>query len=82
MFGAAHLEEVEGNNLAGVIDAGYRGEIKVVVHNLSDVDYDVIKGQKIAQMLIQQIESPELIEVNDLDDTSRGDGGFGSTGLH
>lgn len=69
------------HNLAGVIDAGYRGEIKVVVHNLSDVDYQVLKGQKIAQLLIQKIEQPTLVEVDELDETTRADGGFGSTGL-
>lgn len=67
--------------MAGVIDSGYRGEIKIVVKNLSDELYTVEKGKKIAQMLIQPIERRDIIEVKELDDTVRGDGGFGSTGL-
>ena len=67
--------------MAGVVDSGYRGEIKIVVHNLSDKDYLVEKGNKIAQMLIQRIEQKELLEVEELDETQRGEGGFGSSGL-
>ena len=66
--------------MAGVIDAGYRGEIKVVVHNLSKTSYTIESGTKIAQMLIQPVERPVLAEVNELDETRRGTGGFGSTG--
>jgi|SRR3989338_4261873 len=66
--------------MGGVIDAGYRGEIKVVLHNLSDKTFHIEKGAKIAQMLIQTIEQKRIEEVNELDETSRGDGGFGSTG--
>ena len=69
------------HRLAGVIDSGYRGEIKVVMINLGDEPFVVEKGKKIAQMLIQPVVSAEIIEVDDLDDTSRGEGGFGSTGL-
>ena len=67
--------------MAGVIDSGYRGEIKILIHNLSDETYVVEAGKKIAQMLIQPIEQREIIEVNDLEETNRGEGGFGSTGL-
>ncbi|MBI2662161.1 dUTP diphosphatase [Candidatus Woesearchaeota archaeon] len=67
--------------MAGVIDASYRGEIKIVVHNLSNQDYQVEKGTKIAQMLIQKVVQKELVEVAQLDSTSRGQDGFGSTGL-
>ena len=66
--------------LAGVIDSGYRGEIKVVVQNLGSEDFEVVSGNKIAQLLIQPVFQPELVEVESLDATSRGDGGFGSTG--
>ncbi len=66
--------------LGGVIDAGYRGEIKVGVVNLSTSDYVIEAGQKIAQMLIQKVETPILVEVDELSDTARGDSGFGSTG--
>ena len=66
--------------MAGVLDAGYRGELQIVVTNLSKEIYSIKKHDKVAQMLIQRIESPELIEVDELSDTSRGEGGFGSTG--
>ena len=66
--------------MAGVIDAGYRGEVGIVLHNLGNEDFIVEKNTKIAQMLIQPIHSPEIEEVNVLDDTERGEGGFGSTG--
>ena len=67
--------------MAGVIDAGYRGEIGIVLVNLSGQDYKIEKGQKIAQMLIQKVERAEIEEVEELNETSRGAGGFGSTGL-
>lgn len=67
--------------MAGVIDAGYRGEIGIVLANLSDKDYKIEKGQKIAQMLIQKVERAEIEEARELSETKRGDGGFGSTGL-
>lgn len=66
--------------LGGVVDSGYRGEIKVVVHNLNDEDFIFEHGQKIAQMLIQKVELLDIEEVKDLSSTSRGEGGFGSTG--
>ena len=67
--------------MAGVIDSGYRGEIKILIHNLSSRPYTVQSGTKIAQMLIQPVVQNEIIEVKELDDTSRGVGGFGSTGI-
>ena len=67
--------------MAGVIDSGYRGEIKVLVHNLSNQLYLVEAGKKIAQMLIQPVEQKTITEVEDLNQTDRGEGGFGSTGL-
>ena len=68
--------------LAGVVDSGYRGEVKVVLVNLSKHDMYIKKGMRIAQMVIQKIEHPILEEVESLDETKRNDGGFGSTGLH
>lgn len=68
--------------MGGVIDAAYRGEIQVIIANLSDAPYEIQRGSKIAQLLIQKVELPEVCEVSELDDTLRGDGGFGSTGLH
>lgn len=66
--------------LGGVIDAGYRGEIRVGMINLSQKEYKIEKGHKIAQILIQKIEIPEIVESYDLSETARGDRGFGSTG--
>ena len=67
--------------LAGVVDAGYRGEVRVVMANVGREPFIVKAGMKIAQMLIQPVEAPTIVEADDLDDTSRGEGGFGSTGL-
>ena len=67
--------------MGGVIDSTYRGEVGVVIINLSDQEYQVIKNTKIAQMLIQKIENVEIEEVENLENTLRGDGGFGSSGL-
>ena len=67
-------------NLGGVVDAGYRGEIKAGVVNLSSEDYTITAGHKVAQMLIQKVERAEIKEVTELSDTTRGHGGFGSTG--
>jgi deoxyuridine 5'-triphosphate nucleotidohydrolase (dut) len=69
------------HRLAGVVDAGYRGEVKVVLANLGQEPFEITPGMKIAQMLVQPVESPEVVEVDELDKTSRGEGGFGSTGL-
>ncbi|CAA3005300.1 deoxyuridine 5 -triphosphate nucleotidohydrolase [Olea europaea subsp. europaea] len=66
---------------AGVIDADYRGPVGVILFNHSDVDFEVKTGDRIAQLIIQKIETPEVTEVDDLDSTVRGSGGFGSTGV-
>jgi dUTP pyrophosphatase len=69
------------HRLAGVIDAGYRGEVQVVMINLGTAPFAVRKGMKIAQMLVQPVVTVSVVETDSLDDTSRGQGGFGSTGL-
>lgn len=66
--------------LGGVLDAGYRGELLVGLVNLSRETYVVEKGDKVTQMLVQKVEQPEIEEVTELGETSRGAGGFGSTG--
>ncbi len=68
------------HRLAGVVDAGYRGEVRVVVVNLGREPFAVKSGMKIAQMLIQPVQAVEVVETEELDETSRGEGGFGSTG--
>ena len=67
--------------MAGVMDSGYRGEYKIVIFNTSKEDYFIKKGAKIAQLLIQPIMTAEIEQVEELSDTSRGTGAFGSTGL-
>ncbi|KAJ8458876.1 hypothetical protein OPV22_031802 [Ensete ventricosum] len=66
---------------AGVIDADYRGPIGVILFNHSDVDFEVKPGDRIAQVIIERIMTPDVVEFLDLDSTVRGDGGFGSTGV-
>jgi dUTP pyrophosphatase len=66
--------------VGNVIDAGFRGELRISVANLGGEKLVIAKGQKIAQLLIQKVELLEVVEVEDLDATSRGDGNFGSTG--
>ncbi len=69
-------------NTPGLIDSHYRGEIKLVVINLDPTEpLDIQRGERVAQLVIQRVERAELREVDDLDYTTRGDRGFGSTGL-
>lgn len=67
-------------NAPGTIDADYRGEIKVILVNLSDTDFTVQPGERIAQMVVARHEQIEWQPVDLLSETSRGEGGFGSTG--
>ena len=67
-------------NTPGTIDADYRGEIKVILVNLSDTPFEIVPGERIAQMVIARHEQVEWEQVDALDETSRGAGGFGSTG--
>ena len=67
-------------NTPGTIDADYRGELKVILANFSDTSFAVNPGDRIAQMVIAKTEQAEWVEVEELDSTERGDGGFGHTG--
>lgn len=67
-------------NKVGVIDSDYRGQIMVALHNHGVVEQTVCHGERIAQMLITPVFTPGFVEVEELDDTDRGVGGFGSTG--
>jgi dUTP pyrophosphatase len=67
-------------NTPGTIDADYRGEIKVILINLSGEVQTIQPGDRIAQMVLQKVEKIEWLETDRLDDTERGMGGFGSTG--
>ena len=67
-------------NSPGTIDADYRGEVKVILVNLSDAPFVVEDGERIAQMIVARYEQVQWAQVEVLDDTTRGAGGFGSTG--
>lgn len=64
----------------GVVDVGYTGSITVKLYNHSGMDYSVRRGDKISQLVVVKIDTPELVLVDKLADTERGNGGFGSTG--
>ena len=68
-------------NTPGTIDADYRGEIKVILVNLSNDDFTINPGERIAQMVVARYEKVEWDSVEALDETERGTGGFGSTGI-
>ena len=68
-------------NAPGTIDADYRGEIGVVLINLSDKDFVINDGERIAQLIIARYEQAELLPVEVLDETERGEGGYGHTGV-
>jgi dUTP pyrophosphatase len=68
-------------NSPGTVDADYRGEIGVILVNLSNEDFVIENGERIAQLIIAKHERAEWIEVQELSETSRGEGGFGSTGV-
>jgi dUTP pyrophosphatase len=67
-------------NSPGTVDADYRGEIKVILVNLGEQDFDIRRGDRIAQMVVAPVSAVAFVERNDLDETERGSGGFGSTG--
>lgn len=68
------------DTMAGVVDSDYRGEICVILVNLNNSPFSIMKGDRIAQGIVEVIQLAEVEEVNDLDDTARGSNGFGSTG--
>jgi dUTP pyrophosphatase len=79
--GMATRSGVTVANAPGLIDSGYRGELRVGLINHSDETYTVKPGDRIAQLVIMAVESVEYMEVPTLDETTRGSGGFGSTGM-
>ena len=68
-------------NTPGTIDSGYRGEVGVILVNLGDAGFAVKKGDKIAQIVVAPVTQPQIVETADVDETDRGAGGFGSTGV-
>ena len=78
--GLAYKHGITVLNSPGTIDADYRGEIKVLLVNLSNEAFEIVPGERIAQMVVAKYTKVEFIEVENLSDTKRGEGGFGSTG--
>jgi dUTP pyrophosphatase len=68
-------------NTPGTIDADYRGEIKIIMINLSNTNFELVPGERIAQMVVSRFEQVEWEETDSLSDSDRGAGGFGSTGV-
>ena len=79
--GLAAKSQISVLNTPGTIDADYRGELKVILINLSDKVFVVEKGLRIAQMVLSPVIKAKLKEVSELENTERGSGGFGSTGI-
>ena len=67
-------------NAPGTIDSGYRGEVRVVLHNLGKNSFHIKRGMRIAQIAIRPVPNVRFVEVDELAESERGDGGFGSTG--
>jgi dUTP pyrophosphatase len=78
--GRALREGLTVANAPGTIDAGYRGELKVILVNLGDAPVAITPGDRIAQLVLQRVGAARVVEVDTLEATSRGEGGFGSTG--
>ena len=78
--GLAAKNNISVLNTPGTIDSDYRGEIKVIIYNHGNNDFFINNGDRIAQMILMPIVKMELEETNDLPETIRGEGGFGSTG--
>jgi len=79
--GLAGKQYVTVINSPGTIDSDYRGEVKVLLHNVGEYIYQVKPGDRIAQMVVAKVEQPAFIVVEELSDTVRGEGGFGHTGV-
>lgn len=78
--GLAYKHGITCLNTPGTIDADYRGEVKVLLINLGQEPFTILRNERIAQMVIQQVPEIELVETDELTDTNRGEGGFGHTG--
>ncbi len=78
--GLAYKHGITCLNTPGTIDADYRGEVKVLLINHGQEAFTITRGERIAQMVIAPITQPDFVQVETLDDTARGEGGFGSTG--
>ena len=79
--GLAFKKGVTVLNAPGTIDAGYRGEIGVLLVNLGDEPFEIKAGDRIAQLVVAPVLQPDIVEASDIDETDRGVAGFGSTGV-
>ncbi len=79
--GLALKEGITVLNAPGTIDSGYRGEVKAIMINHSASSFQITKGMRISQLAIRPVPKVTFVEVNELSDTERGEGGFGSTGI-
>lgn len=77
---SGHAAKAGLTTMGGVIDSNYRGEVKVIIFNTTNESYKIKKGERIAQMIIQKFHPKKIIEVKELDNTTRGIDGFGSSG--
>lgn len=80
--GLATREHLRPANCVGIIDSDYRGEIKIVIHNDSEEIQKITPGERVAQLVLQKYIPMSFQEVDELDETARGEGGFGSTGMN
>ena len=78
--GLAAKKNISVLNTPGTIDSDYRGEIKIIIYNHGDTDFKINNGDRVAQMILSPVIKMQLEETNDLPETIRGEGGFGSTG--
>ena len=78
--GLALKHDIMLTNSPGTVDAGYRGEVGIIMYNGSTEEFQIKRGDRVAQMVICQLPEVELIEVEELSASDRGEGGFGSTG--
>lgn len=78
--GLATNQGLRPANCVGVVDSDYRGEVMVALHNDTDIKQEIMAGERIAQFVVMPFLSVEFTEVNELTETERGEGGFGSTG--
>lgn len=79
--GLALKQGISVLNTPGTIDSDYRGEVKVILANLGEEQFVIERGDRIAQIIVAPVQRGNLVEVSELDDTIRGAGGFGSTGV-
>jgi len=77
--GLAHKHFIDTG--AGVVDYDYRGNVGVILFNHAEIDFVIKAGDRIAQLILERIATPEVVEVSELEGTERGSGGFGSTGV-